>query len=64
MHRGSVEGEERPHQPVISPKLSFFYGSNDLEITDVLPMGDNIVNQMPLLRLGVHLCGLVLVCQS
>ena len=64
VHRSNVEAKERPHQPVISPTLGSSHGSSDLDIMDVLPVGDELVNQMPLIGPDVHPCGLILVCQS
>ena len=56
--------KERPHHPVISPTLSSSNGSSALDIMAVLPVGDDIVNQMPLCGLRVHPWDLVLVCKS
>ena len=64
VHRSNVEAKERPHQPVISPTPHSSHGSSGLDTMDVLLLGDDIVNQIPLLVPLVHPCGLVSVCQS
>ena len=64
VHSINVEDKERQYQLVISPSLCSFHGCSDHDIMEVLPMADDIVNQMPLLGPGMHSCSPLLVCQS
>ena len=49
---------------MVIPAFSSTHGFGDFHIMDVSPATNGIVNQMPLLGLGVHPCCFVLVSFS
>ena len=56
--------EYRSHQPVVSPALCSTHGSCNLDVPDIPPTYNYVVNEMPMFESGVHPGGLVFGCHS